>query len=84
MSSTTVDPGLRNRCLRVLRKVSPAPDALPKSYILPGVTLSSIVPYAAGLGGFADIWKGQQGGNQVCVKAFRSRTAIVRQIKKVQ
>ena len=28
------------------------------------------MPYA--IGGFADIWKCQQDGNQVCVKAFRT------------
>jgi len=26
------------------------------------------------LGGFADIWKGQQDGEQVCIKAFRTQT----------
>ena len=67
-----VDPNLKNRCFRVLRKVSPAHGILPKSYFPPGVTLSDI-PYASG--GFADVWKGQQDGKPVCVKAFRTQPA---------
>ena len=63
---------MKNRCFRVLRRVSPAHGVLPKSYFLPGVTLIDNIPYAAG--GFADIWKGQQDGKQVCVKAFRTQT----------
>ncbi|KAF9645420.1 kinase-like protein [Thelephora ganbajun] len=72
VSSNTVDPGLKNRCFRVLRRVSHACGILPRSYY-PGVTLSDIIPYASG--GFADIWKGQLDGHQVCVKAFRTQTA---------
>jgi hypothetical protein len=73
VSSATVNPSLKNRCFRILRKVSPAQGVLPKSYFPPGVTLSDIIPYASG--GFADIWKGQQDGKPVCVKAFRTQTA---------
>ena len=64
---------MKNRCFRVLRKVSPAHGILPKSYFPPGVTLNDTIPYAAG--GFADIWKGRQGDNPVCIKAFRTQTA---------
>jgi len=56
-----------------MRKVSHSHAILPKSYYPEGVTLSGAIPYASG--GFADIWKGQQDGNQVCVKAFRTQTA---------
>ena len=73
MSSATVNPSLKNRCFRVLRKVSPAHAVLPKSYYPPGVTLTDTIPYASG--GFADIWKGDQDGTQVCIKAFRTQTA---------
>jgi len=73
VSSPTVNPTLKNRCFRVLRKVSPSHGVLPKSYYPEGVTLSDTIPYASG--GFADIWKGQRDGNQVCVKAFRTQTA---------
>jgi hypothetical protein len=38
------------------------------------VTLSDTTPYASSE--FADIWKGQRDGNQVCVKAFRTQTAV--------
>ena len=72
MSSATVNPSLKNRCFRVLRKVSPTHGILPKSYYLPGVTLMDTIFYAPG--GFADVWKGQLDGNQVCVKAFRTQT----------
>ena len=54
--------------------VSPRHDILPRSYFLPGVTLIDTIPHASGE--FVDVWKGRQNGNQVCVKAFRSHTAL--------
>ena len=72
VSSPTVNPSLKNRCFRVLRKVSHSHAILPKSYYPEGVTLSDTIPYASG--GFADIWKCQRDGKQVCVKAFRTQT----------
>ena len=68
-----VNSNLKNRCFRVLRKVSPSHGILPKSYYPEGVALSDTIPYASG--GFADVWKGQRDGKQVCVKAFRTQTA---------
>ena len=56
-----------------MRKVSPAHSILPKSYLLPEVTLSGDIPFASG--GFADVWKGQRDGNEVCVKVFRTQPA---------
>lgn len=72
VSSNVVNPTMKNRCFRVLRKVSPAHGILPKSYFLSEVTLEDSIPYASG--GFADIWKGKLHGEQVCVKAFRTQT----------
>ena len=70
VSSNTADPSLKNRCLRVLHKLSRLQGILPKSHYYPdGVTLSETIPYASGE--FAEIWKGQRGEVQVCVKAFR-------------
>ena len=68
-----MNPSLKNRCFRVLRKVSPAHGVLPRSYHPVGVTLCDTIPYASG--GFADIWKGQQDGETVCIKAFGTQTA---------
>ena len=83
VSSPTASPNLKNRCFRILRKVSPTHGILPNSYFLPGVTLSDDIPCAAG--GFADIWKGQLDGNQVCVKAFRTQTPTnLEKIKRVR
>jgi len=70
VSSTAVNPSSRERCSKVLREVSAAHCILPQSCFPPGVTLNGTTPYASG--GFADIWKGQEGGNQVRVKAFRT------------
>ena len=82
MSSTTANRNLTDRCFRLLCKVSPAQGVLPKSYLLPEVTLSSDIPFASG--GFADVWKGQQDGNQVCVKAFRTQpVANLDKVKRV-
>ena len=82
MSSTTANPSLKNRCFRVLRKVSPTHGVLPRSYFLPGITLSDAIAYVSG--GFADVWKGQLDGNQVCVKAFRTqRLGNLDKIKRV-
>jgi len=67
------NPSLKTWYFRVLRKVSPAHGILPKSYFPTGVTLNDTIPYASG--GFADIWKGLQDGNLVCIKAFRTQTA---------
>jgi len=78
-----VNPGLRNRCFRVLRRALPTYGILPRSYYPPGVTLSDTIPYTSG--GFADIWKAQRDGNQVCVKAFRTQTAAnLNRIKRVR
>jgi hypothetical protein len=73
VSSDTVDPGLKNRCFKVLRKVSFAHGILPKSYQLAAVTLTEGQSYTSGR--FVDIWKGQLDGRQVCVKAVRTQTA---------
>ena len=73
MSSTAANPSLKNKCFRVLRKLSSAHGILPKSYFAAGVTLNDTIPCTSG--GFADIWQGQQYGNVVCIKAFRSQTA---------
>ncbi|KAF9789367.1 hypothetical protein BJ322DRAFT_531913 [Thelephora terrestris] len=82
VSSYTVNPGLKNRCFKVLRKVSPAHGILPKSYYLAAVILLDSIPYASG--GFADVWKGQLDGCQVCVKAFRTqRIGNLGEIKRV-
>jgi len=69
VSSPTVNPSLKNRCFRLLRDVSYAHAILPKSYYPEGVTLNNAIHCTSN--GFADIWKGRRGGNQVCVKAFR-------------
>jgi hypothetical protein len=73
VSSSTVNPSLKNRCFRVLRKVSPAHGVLPRSYYPVGLSLTDTIPYASG--GFADIWKGQRDGDMICIKAFRTQTA---------
>ena len=83
VSSPMANPNMKNRCFKLLRKVSPTHGILPNSYFLPGVTLSDTTPYAAG--GFADIWKGQRDGNQVCVKALRTQTPVnLKKIKRVR
>ena len=83
VSSSTVNAGMKNRCFKILRKVSPAHGILPKSYHLPQVTLTDTIPYASG--GFADIWKGQLDGHQVCIKAFRTQAAAyLDKIKRVR
>ena len=44
--------------------------------------MSETIPYA--LGGFADIWKGQRDGREMCIKAFRTQTtANLDKIKRV-
>ena len=82
VSSSTANPSLKIRCLRVLRKLSPSQGILPKSYHPGGVTLNDTTPYASGR--YADIWKGRRGEVQVCVKAFQTRTtANLNRIKRV-
>jgi hypothetical protein len=62
---------IKDRCLGILRRVSPAFGILPKSYYLPQITLSDTIPYASGK--FADVWKGQLHGRQAGIKAFRTQ-----------
>jgi hypothetical protein len=69
-----VNTGMKNRCFIILRKVSLSHCILPKSYHILQVTLSDTIPYASG--GFADIWKGQLDGRQVCIKAFRTQAVV--------
>ena len=82
VSSSTANPSLKNRCLRVLRKLSPSQGILPKSYYPDGVTLSDTIPYASGR--FADIWKGWWGEDRVCVKAFRTNTTALANPDKIK
>ncbi|KAF9645572.1 kinase-like protein [Thelephora ganbajun] len=72
-SSTTVNQGLRDRCLRDLREISATCCVLPRSYFSPSVTLSDTTPHT--MGELVDIWKAQLNGNQVCIKSFRTQTA---------
>ena len=58
---------MKDRRLTILRKVSLTHGILPKSYHLP---LSDTIPCSSG--GFADVWRGQLDGRQMCVKAFRT------------
>ena len=82
-SSATVKPSLKDGCFRVLRKFSSTHRVLPKSYFPPGLTLGEPVLYAPG--GYADIWKGEQDGKEVCVKALRTQTpANLDKIKRVR
>jgi hypothetical protein len=73
LSSNATNADMRNQCFKILRQVSLAHGILPKSYRPSKVTLSDTIPYASG--GFADIWKGQLDGQQVCIKAFRTQAA---------
>ena len=81
--SDKTNPSAKDRCFKVLRKVSQAHAILPQSYNLAGVTLSDTTPYTSG--DFADIWKAELDGRQVTVKAFRAHTAAnLEKIKRVR
>ena len=83
MSSATVNQSVKNKFFRVLRQVSSAHGVLPKSYFPAGVTLSDVIPHSI-KGGSADVWKGQQGGNQVCIKTYHTQTAAdLKKVKRV-
>lgn len=74
MLSAAANQSLRNKYSRALRTFSSTYGVLPKSYLLPDVTISDTNPYASG--GSMEVWKGQQNGKQVCIKALR-RGAII-------
>ena len=83
VSSAAMNPSSRNRCFRVLHNVSSTHGVLPKSYFPSGVTLSDTYHHTRR--GFADVWKGQLDGNQICVKVFRPQTpANLDKIKRVR
>ena len=69
MSSPAANFTLEVRCSTALRRVSSTYGVLPRSYILPDVTITDEIPYASGP--FMDVWRGHQNGNLVCVKALR-------------
>lgn len=71
MSSTIVNPSLKNRCFKVLSGASLSYGILPKSYFPTGVTLTGTIPYTSW--GPIRIWRGQLDGNQVSVKVLRTR-----------
>ena len=68
-SSTATVPDLSYRAFDALCTISSVYGVLPKSYLLTDVTMSSTIPYASG--GSTEVWRGQQNGRQVCVKALR-------------
>ena len=83
MASTTVNPNVKKRCFKVLRRVVPEYNVLPKSYSPVGVTLSDNMPLA--YGELSGVWEGQLNGNRVCVKTFRTQTEVdLKEIKRVR
>lgn len=83
VSPSKTGPTLRNRCFRVLRKVSQTHIILPKSYHLVNVTLLGTVPYR--FGGFVGVWKAEMDGRQVSVKGFQTQTTeSLHKIKRVR
>ena len=66
--------GLREKSVRLLRRVCGLRTILPRSCILSdSISKEGHVAFASG--GFADVWKGRHRGNAVCIKAFRAYTA---------
>ena len=62
-------PESKDRWIRILCNFSRLHRVRPGSYSPSGVTLSGEKPYKAV--GSVEVWKGKQGRNNVCVKAFR-------------
>ena len=78
-----MDPSVKERCFKVLRRVVPEYNVLPKSYSPVGVTLSDNMPFTCGV--LSGVWKGQLNGNRVCVKTFRTQTEVdLNEIKRVR
>ncbi|KAF9779787.1 kinase-like domain-containing protein [Thelephora terrestris] len=58
------------RCVRKLRAICGSHATLPSSHIISG-DLTRVGESAIAYGGFADVWKGDQGGKIVCIKVLR-------------
>ena len=72
----------RRKSVRILRRVCSSQAILPRSCILSDdISKEADARFASG--GFADIWKGRNNGNRVCVKAFRVYTTEMSKIKRV-
>jgi len=71
-----MDLDLRRKSVRILRRVCGSQAILPRSCILSdNISKEGDIAFASGGFEFADIWKGRDGGNRSCVKAFRVYTA---------
>ena len=67
--AVSAKPESKGRWIDILCKLSRSHGVRPKSCSPSGVTLSGEKPYKAV--GSVEVWKGKQGENQVCVKAFQ-------------
>ena len=74
----------RRKSVHTLRRVCGLQTILPRSCILSeNIAKEGDVAFASGT--FTDIWTGRHGGNRVCIKAFRLRTAeCLSKIKQVR
>ena len=79
-----VEPDLRRKSSRILRRICAANTILPRSYTLSD-NISKVGDIAFASGGFADVWKGRHNGNSICVKAFRVYTpkslSVIKQVR---
>ncbi|KAF9259561.1 kinase-like protein [Marasmius fiardii PR-910] len=73
LQGAAIDDVYRKRCLKCLRGMGKRFHALPPSLFLNDITRSGDHPLTGG--GFADIYKGQAGNLNVCLKVLRVHTA---------
>ena len=84
MSSDARDPGIKDRCLRLLGDITSEHGILPTSYYLTEVTVED-APDKVGF--YSDILRGQLDGRKVFVKVFRGDcgyTKFTEDIKRVR
>ena len=74
-------PQLRQKCLRVLRKICGSQALLPISLQIPLCYDLSDVPLYSG--GFADVWKGEHQGTNVAVRVLKVTSGNLDKVRSV-
>lgn len=77
-----MEPSLRRKSVRILRRVCGSQIILPRTCILSNITKEGDTAVTPGR--FADIWMGSYSGNRVCIKAFYTRAGRSSRIKQVR
>jgi hypothetical protein len=73
LDDATISDSTRTECLCVLVRICRTREILPGSYTLPGTPLNT-TSYPIAYGAVADIYEGDLGNLNICIKQARARS----------